>query len=80
MDPFTQTILVGTGLVICGYILGRGDGHRRGADEVMKELIESKLIDTREVLNFYASQGNVKAQEALERLNAARKAKFDAKD
>jgi hypothetical protein len=75
MDPFTQTVLVGAGLVICGYILGRGDGHRRGADEVMKELIESKLVEPVDVLRHYANMGNERARLALEKLNADRKAK-----
>ena len=79
MDPFTQTVLVGAGLVVCGYILGRGDGHRRGADEVMKELIESKLVEPVDVLRHYANMGNERAQLALEKLNADRKAKYKAK-
>lgn len=79
MDPFTQTVLIGAGLVVCGYILGRGDGHRRGADEVMKELIASKLVEPVDVLRHYANMGNERAQVALEKLNADRKAKYKAK-
>jgi len=80
MDPFTQTVLVGAGLVVCGYILGRGDGHRRGYDDVMKELIASKLIEPVDILRHYASMGNERAQLALEKLNAERKAKFNARN
>jgi hypothetical protein len=79
MDPFTQTVLVGVGLVVCGYILGRGDGHRRGSNQVMQELIASKLIEPVDILRHYASMGNERAQLALEKLNAERKAKYKAK-
>jgi hypothetical protein len=79
MDPLTQTILIGAGLLACGYILGRVDGHRRGADEVMKELIASKLVEPVDVLRHYANMGNERAQLALEKLNAERKEKFNNK-
>ena len=79
-DPYTMTVLVGGGLLLCGYLLGKSRGYVRGIQDNMTELISNKLIDSREVLNFYANQGNVKAQQALERLNAERKAKFNAKD
>ncbi len=80
MDPFTQTILVGTGLVACGYILGRSDGWRRGFDDVMKELVASKLVEPVDILRHYANMGNERAQLALEKLNAERKAKFNARN
>lgn len=79
-DPYTMTVLVGGGLLLCGYILGKARGYSIAIRDNMNELMSNKLIDPREVLNFYASQGNVKAQQALERLNAERKAKFNAKD
>jgi hypothetical protein len=79
MDPFTQTILIGAGLLACGYILGRADGHRRGSDEVMRELIASKLVEPVDVLRHYANMGNERAQLALEKLNAERKEKFNNK-
>lgn len=83
-DPFSLTIIVGGSLIACGYILGRSDGWRRGFDDVMKELVASKIVEPMDVLRHYANMGNERAQAALERLNAERKAKFkrnhDAKD
>lgn len=79
-DPFTMTALVGGGLLLCGYILGKARGYNVAIRDNMNELMSSKLIDPREVLNFYASRGNERAQKALEKLNAERKAKFNAKD
>ena len=84
IDPFTLTIIVGGSLIACGYILGRSDGWRRGFDDVMKELVASKIVEPMDVLRHYANLGNERAQAALEKLNAERKAKFnvrnDAKD
>lgn len=79
-DPFSLTIIVGGSLIACGYILGRSDGWRRGSDEVMKELIANKIIEPMEVLRHYANMGNQRAQAALEKLNAERKAKFNARN
>jgi len=83
-DPFSLTIMVGGALVACGYILGRGDGWRRGFDDVMKELVASKLVEPVDILRHYANMGNERAQAALEKLNAERKSKFksnyDAED
>jgi hypothetical protein len=78
-DPLSQTILIGGALILCGYILGRGDGWKRGSDQVMQELITSKLIDPVDVLRHYANVGNVRAQRALEKLNLERKEKFRSK-
>jgi len=75
-DPFSLTIIVGGSLIACGYILGRSDGWRRGFDDVMKELVASKIVEPMDVLRHYANMGNERAQAALERLNAERKAKF----
>lgn len=79
-DPFSLSIMIGGALIACGYILGRSDGWRRGSDDVMKELIASKIIEPVEILRHYASMGNERAQAALDKLNAERKAKFNAKD
>lgn len=83
-DPLTLTIMVGGALVACGYILGRGDGWRKGFDDVMKELVASKLVEPVDILRHYANMGNERAQAALEKLNAERKSKFksnyDAED
>jgi hypothetical protein len=80
MDPLTKAMLIGGALVACGYVLGRISGWRRGFDDVMKELIASKIVEPMDVLRHYANMGNEKAQAALERLNAERKSKFNAKD
>ncbi len=79
-DTITLTIILGGSLIACGYILGRSDGWRRGFDDVMKELIASKLVEPVDILRHYANMGNERAQAALEKLNAERKAKFNAKD
>jgi hypothetical protein len=79
-DPFSMTAMIGGGLVICGYMIGRSAGRKRGSDEVMRELIDSKLIEPMDVLRHYANMGNERAQLALEKLNAERKAKFNARN
>jgi hypothetical protein len=79
-DPITLTIILGGSLIACGYILGRSDGWRRGFDDVLKELIASKIVEPMEVLRHYANMGNQRAQAALEKLNAERKAKFNARN
>jgi hypothetical protein len=79
-DPYTATVLIGGGLLACGYVLGKSVGYGKAIRDNMNELFANKLVDPREVLNYYASKGNVKAQQALERLDAERRAKFNAKD
>jgi hypothetical protein len=73
-------MFIGGGLLACGYFLGKSVGYGKAIRDNMNELFANKLVDPREVLNYYASKGNVKAQQALERLDAERRAKFNAKD
>lgn len=79
-DPIFLTMVIGSGLLFCGYLIGRSSGWRAGADGIMNELIESKLVDPARVLNYYANQGDERARTALARLNAERKTKFMSKD
>lgn len=79
-DPIFLTIMIGSALLFCGYLLGKSSGYRSGFDDVMTELIKSKLVEPIAVLTHYANQGNERAQEALARLNAERKAEFQKKD
>lgn len=79
-DPFLLTMMMGGALIACGYILGRSDGWRRGCDETIREIISTKLIEPVDVLRHYANMGNERAQLALEKLNAERKAKFMEKN
>lgn len=79
IDPFTLTMFVGGGLVICGYALGRWNGYENASASIMTELFQNKLADPTEVLRFYANQGNARAQLALEKLNLERKKQFDNK-
>jgi hypothetical protein len=78
-NVFLMTCLIGGGLVICGYMLGRSHGYNSASVQVTSELFENKLADPMEVLRFYANQGNATAQVTLEKLNAERKAKFNEK-
>lgn len=78
-NVFLMTCLIGGGLVVCGYMLGRSHGYSSASAQVTTELFQNKLADPMEVLRFYANQGNEKAQLTLEKLNAERKAKFNEK-
>ena len=78
-DPFYMTVALGGGLLLCGYILGKARGYNVAIRDNMHELMANKLIDPREVLNHYASQGNEKAQQALENLNRQRKREYSIK-
>lgn len=80
ITSFSLTIMMGSALVACGYILGKSAGWRQGCDETIKEIISTRLIEPVDVLRHYANMGNERAQLALEKLNAERKAKFMEKN
>lgn len=71
-----DTIFIGLGLVTCGYLLGKWRGYAVASSSIMNELFTNKLADPKEVLNFYANQGNARAQATLENLNKQRKHEF----
>ena len=76
MEPFTATLLIGVGLLACGYALGRTAGFSKGCSATINELFANNLADRNEVLTFYANQGHELAQNALEALNRQRKRDF----
>lgn len=76
MDMLFETALIGFGLVSCGYMLGKRRGYTVASSSIMSELFANNLVDPKEILNFYANQGNERARATLENLNRQRKRQF----
>ena len=68
-DAFLLTVLIGGGLLVCGYSLGRISGMTRGAKDVVDELFKTGLLTPEKLLAHYSKQGNDRARAALKMLN-----------
>ena len=68
-DAFLLTVLIGGGLLVSGYSLGRISGMTRGAKDVVDELLKTGLLKPEKILSHYSKEGNDRARAALKMLN-----------
>lgn len=74
-------LIIGIGLVGCGYILGVTNGLKTGSQGVVNELFRSGLLTPEKVLAHYANQGNERARDIMAALNKIKQEnKTDAED
>jgi hypothetical protein len=76
-DSLLYTILIGGGLLTCGYFLGVIRGMKTGTTSVMNELFKSGLLKPEEVVAHYSRMGNEKAQELMATINQLKRANKD---
>lgn len=56
MDPLLLTIIIGFGLVFCGFLLGKGPWSRLGEATILKTLYDEKLLDPNTVVSHFTKK------------------------
>lgn len=56
MDPLFSTILFGSGLLVCGFLLGKGPWTRAAEANIMKVLYDEKLLVPHEVVAHFTAK------------------------
>lgn len=66
MDPLIATLLLGGGLLFCGFLLGKNVWIRYGEAATLKLLYDEKLLDPKVVVDHFTKKPTAQPAEEKE--------------